>query len=185
MSAHSRRRAGRPIAPDQRAVLSSVVHDRAFRLAQECDLTVAVHSGVWGDFRESQPTYLIPMAMQYPAVRFDLFHLGLPFVREAVMIGKMFPSVSLNLCWNNVVSPEMTVRMLDECVDMVALNRVIVFGADYNITVEKVYGHLKMARQVVARVLAKRIRRGDAYLPEAARIAGMWFHDNAAAIYRL
>ena len=181
-------RAGGPdemIGLAQRAVLSSVIHDRVFRLVEEHDLTVAVHSGVWGDFRQSQPTYLIPMATQYPAVRFDLFHLGVPFVREAVMIGKMFPNVSLNLCWNTVVSPEQTVRMLDECLDMIPLNRLIVFGADYNLPVEKVYGHLKMAKQVVARVLAKRIRRGDMDLPEAVRIAGMWFHDNAVSIYRL
>ena len=181
-------RAGGPdqtIGLAQRAVLSSVIHDRVFRLVTEHDLTVAVHSGVWGDFRQSQPTYLIPMAMRYPTVRFDLFHLGMPFVRQAVMIGKMFPNVSLNLCWNTVVSPEQTVRMLDECLDMIPLNRLIVFGADYNLPVEKVYGHLKMAKQVVARVLTKRIRRGDMDLPEAARIAGMWFHDNAASIYRL
>jgi predicted TIM-barrel fold metal-dependent hydrolase len=178
-------------APDRgltltdRAILASVMYDRAFRLAQSHGLTVAMHSGVWGDFRQSQPTYLIPMATQYPGVRFDLFHLGMPFVREAVMIGKMFPNVSLNLCWNTVVSPELTVRMLDECLDMVALNRIIVFGADYNLPVEKVYGHLKMAKQVVARVLAKRIRRGEMDLPEAARIARMWFHDNAVSIYGL
>ena len=165
--------------------LASVIYDRGFRLAAENDLTVAVHSGVWGDFRESQPALLIPAAVRYKDVRFDLFHLGVPYVREAVMIGKMFPNVTLNLCWNTVLSPTLTARMLDECVDMVPVNRVIVFGADYNWTVEKVYGHLKMAKEVVAGVLGKRIRRGEMDLAEATRIAGMWFHDNAVRIYHL
>ncbi|HJN15152.1 MAG TPA: amidohydrolase family protein, partial [Armatimonadota bacterium] len=89
----------------------SAVCDRAFEVAKRHDLTVAVHSGVWGDFRESHPCHLIPMAAANPGVNFDLFHLGMPFVREATFVGKMYPNVSLNLCWNSVVSPEVTVRM--------------------------------------------------------------------------
>lgn len=168
-----------------RWTLSSVICDRALQLAQKHHLTVAVHSGVWGDFRGTQPTHLIPLAMRYPDVSFDLFHLGMPYVREAVMMGKMFPNVSLNLCWTPLVSPELTVRMLDECVDMVPMNNLIVFGGDYGLAVEKVYGHLKMTKEVVARVLAKRIRREEMNLDEALRIAGMWFHDNAVSIYHL
>ncbi len=179
-------RGGEPtLSPAERYALASVIYERAFQLAQAHGLTVAVHSGVWGDFRESAPAHLIPMATRYPDVNFDLFHLGIPYVREAVMIGKMFPNVSLNLCWATVLSPELTVRMLDECIDMVPLNRIIAFGADYNLPVEKVYGHLKMAKEVVARVLAKRVQRGEMDLSQARRIAGMWFYDNVVGIYRL
>ena len=176
---------GRTLTGAERATLTSAIYDRALGLAERHGLTVAVHSGVWGDFRESQPTYLIPMATRHPGVSFDLFHLGMPFVREAVMIGKMFPNVSLNLCWNTVVSPELTFRMLDECLDLVPINDLIAFGGDYNLPVEKVYGHLKMTQEVVARVLAKRIRREEMDAAEALRIAGMWFHDNAVRIYGL
>jgi predicted TIM-barrel fold metal-dependent hydrolase len=125
------------------------------------------------------------MAARHPDVAFDLFHLGVPYVREAVLIGKMFPNVTLNLCWNSVLSPELTIRMLDECLDMVPVNNIIAFGADYNLPVEKVYGHLKMAKEVVARSLAKRIRRGEFGHEEALRIAGMWFHGNPTRIYHL
>jgi len=168
-----------------RTPLLAAVCDRAFGLARRHSLTVAVHSGVWGDFRESHPCHLIPLAMAHPDVRFDLFHLGMPFVREAVLVGKMFPNVSLNLCWNAVVSPELTVRMLDECLDMVPLNNLIAFGADYRIAVEKVYGHLVMAKECVARALAKRIDRGQMDVPEATAIAQRWFYDNPVAIYGL
>ncbi|MBI2299298.1 MAG: amidohydrolase family protein [Armatimonadetes bacterium] len=168
-----------------RAPLLGAVCDRAFELARREHLTVAVHSGVWGDFRESHPCHLIALACAHPQVRFDLFHLGMPFVREAVLVGKMYPNVTLNLCWNTVVSPELTVRMLDECLDLVPLNNLIVFGADYRVAVEKVYGHLVMAKQAVARSLAKRIDRGQMDVAEALRIARLWFHDNAVAIYGL
>lgn len=173
------------ISPTETLLLTSVIYDRAFRLARENDITVAVHSGVWGDFRNSQPAHLIPIATNYPNVSFDLFHLGMPFVREAVMIGKMFPNVSLNLCWLSLASPEQTFRMLDECVDLVPMNNIIAFGGDYGLPVEKVYGHLKMAREVVARVLSKRIDREQMDFAEAFRIAKMWFYDNPVEIYDL
>lgn len=164
---------------------TSLVYDRCFAFARKHDLIVAVHSGVWGDFRDSHPCHLIPLAQTYPGNRFDLFHLGMPFVREAVMIGKMFPNVSLNLCWNTVVSPEQTIRMLDEIVDLVPLNNLIAFGADYCFTVEKVYGHLVMAKEVVARVLAKRIEREEMDLDDAVHVSKLWFHDNATRLYGL
>lgn len=173
------------ISPEENTKLTSVIYDRAFHLAEKKHIPVAVHSGVWGDFRQSQPTHLIPMATNYPGVCFDLFHLGTPYVREAVMIGKMFPNVSLNMCWNNIVSPEQTARMLDECIDMVPMNNIIAFGGDYGLPVEKVYGHLKMAREVVARVLSKRISMGQMDFAEALAIAGMWFYDNPMKIYHL
>ena len=173
------------ISPEENMRLTSVIYDRAFRLAEQKRVPVAVHSGVWGDFRNSQPAHLIPMATDHPMVSFDLFHLGMPYVREAVMIGKMFPNVSLNMCWNTIVSPEQTVRMLDECMDMIPINNIIAFGGDYRLPVEKVYGHLKMARGVVARVLAKRMSRGQLDLAEALRIAGMWFYENPMKIYHL
>jgi predicted TIM-barrel fold metal-dependent hydrolase len=164
---------------------TSLVYHRCFAFALKHDRTVAVHSGVWGDFRQSHPCHLIPLAQAYPGNRFDLFHLGMPFVREAVMIGKMFPNVSLNICWNTIVSPEQTVRMLDECVDLVPLNNLIAFGADYRTAVEKVYGHLVMAKEVVARVLAKRIDREQMDLDDAVHISKLWFHDNAVRLYGL
>ena len=176
-------RPGRP-GPDL-THLAGIVYEHAFGFAREHGLTVAVHSGVWGDFRDSHPCHLIPLAMAHPELHFDLFHLGMPFVREAAMVGKMLPNVSLNLCWDAVVSPVLTERLLDECIDMVPLNNLIAFGADYRIAVEKVYGHLVMAKEVVAKALAKRIRCGQMDLEEAVWIAKLWFHDNAVRIYGL
>ena len=173
------------VAWADRAHLLGAICDRAFEMARRHGLTVAVHSGVWGDFRESHPCHVIPLATAHQDIHFDLFHLGMPFVREAMFVGKMQPNVSLNLCWNSVVSPELTVRMLDECIDMVPINNVIAFGADYAIAVEKVYGHLVMAKEVVARALARRVDRGQMDVEEATRIGELWFYGNPVAIYGL
>jgi hypothetical protein len=51
--------------------------------------------------------------------------------------------------------------------------------------VQKVYGHLVMAREAVAEAFARRIDGGDLDRDEALRIARLWFHDNPARIYGL
>ena len=75
--------------------------------------------------------------------------------------------------------------MLDEIIDLVPVNKVIAFGGDYRVCVQKVYGHLVMARQVVAAALARRVAAGDFDRAEAVRIAKLWFHDNPTRIYKL
>ncbi len=68
---------------------------------------------------------------------------------------------------------------------MVPMNNIIAFGGDYRIAVEKVYGHLVMVKEVVARVLGKRIQAGLMDQPDAIRVTKLWFHDNAMDIYGL
>ena len=148
-------------------------------------MPVAVHTGYWDDFRELDPKFLLGIAARRRDVRFDLFHLGMPMVRDALLIGKSYPNVTLNLTWCPVISQVQTCRALDELLDLVPLNKVIAFGGDYRVAVQKVWGHLVMARECVAVALAKRVQDGDLDRAEAMRIARMWFDDNPARIYRI
>ena len=50
---------------------------------------------------------------------------------------------------------------------------------------QKVYGHLVLAREVVAAVLADRIDAGDFDREYALEVARLWFHDNPSRVYRL
>jgi len=159
--------------------------DRALDVAAEADVPVAVHTGYWGDFRALDPKFLLGIALRRPDVRFDLFHLGMPMVRDAILIGKSLPNVTLNLTWCAVISQVQTVRALDEVLDMVPLNVVSAFGGDYRAAVQKAWGHLVLARQCVAATLANRIEAGLLDRAEAMRIAKMWFYDNPARIYGL
>ena len=167
------------------APLVSVINDRSVEFAREHGLPVAVHSGVWGDFRTLAPGLLIPIVQKFPDVKFDLFHLGMPYVREAVMMAMIFPNVSLNLTWANAVSQRVTTRAIDECLDMVPLTKITAFGGDYSAQVEKVYGCLKMTKENVARALAGKIDAGRLDFDEALRIAHMWFYENPKRIYGL
>jgi len=159
--------------------------DEMIRIAGELDLVVCVHTGYWGDFRVLDPLHMIPILERHPKVRFDLYHLGYPWVRESLMLGKGFPNVWLNFCWTHIISQRFAMDGLDEAIDLIPMNKIIGFGGDYATPVEKVYGHLVMAREDIAAVLARRIERGSVSEDEALSLARQWLWDNPKELYRL
>jgi len=123
-------------------------------------------------------------ACMHPDTRFDLYHMGMPYVRETAIMGKNFPNVWLNLCWSHIISPKMTMSALDEWIDLVPVNKIIAFGGDYK-NVENVYGHLVMARENIAKVLGRRVEEGLLTENGAIEIAQEWFYDNPKGLYEL
>jgi predicted TIM-barrel fold metal-dependent hydrolase len=154
-------------------------------MASELDIVVAVHTGVWGDFRTLDPKHMISILGRHPQTKFDIYHMGMPWVRDAGLIGKNFPNAWLNLCWAHIVSPEMACSGLSEYMDLVPVNKILGFGADYGKPVEKVYGHLLMARENIARVLGARVERGLMTTDEAVDVARLWFYENPKGLYKL
>ena len=152
-------------------------------LAVELDLVVAVHAGIWGDFRQLDPKYMFDLVAAHPHAKFDLYHLGMPFVRDAIVVGKNLSPVFLNLCWTPVISQEQSCSGIDELLDQVPVNKVLAFGGDYNRPVEKVVGHLHMARENFARVFGRRIDRGQMSFEQAMEILKLWFWDNPLKLY--
>lgn len=165
--------------------LRDYVVDQIISFATQQDLVVAVHTGYWGDFRELDPLHMIPIIQRHPKTRFDIYHLGYPWVRETLMLGKGFSNVWLNLCWTHIISQRFAVAALDEAIDLIPMNKLLAFGGDYGLPVEKVYGHLVMAREDVARVLAKRIMEKQMTETQALAIARKWFWENPKELYRL
>jgi predicted TIM-barrel fold metal-dependent hydrolase len=167
------------------ATLRACVLEFILRKAAEWDWPVAVHCGIWNDYRDVDPKNIIDTVMKHPGVRFDLYHLGMPFARDCIFIAKNFPNAYLNLCWCYAISQEITRRTINEILDTVPVNKVFGFGADYIYAVENVYGHLVMARETIAEALSERIARGHLDHDGAKEICRLWLHDNPAAFYRL
>jgi len=165
--------------------LVDYVVDQMIAFAASQDLVIAVHTGYWGDFRVLDPLHMIPLLQRHPQARFDIYHLGYPWVREALMLGKGFPNVWLNLAWTHIISQRFVRAALDEAVDLIPMNKLLAFGGDYGLPVEKVYGHLQMAREDIARVLAGRIAEGQMTEEQALGLARKWFWDNPRELYRL
>jgi len=166
--------------------LRDYISDELVTFAGEQDLTVAVHAGYWGDFRKLNPLHIIPWLQRHPNVRFDVFHLGFPWMRETLMLCKGFPNVWLNLCWTHIISQQATIQALDEALDLVPTNKILAFGGDYTApSIELVYGHLVMAREDIARVLARRTGEGQMTETQALDLARKWFWNNPVELYHL
>lgn len=157
-------------------------------LANRRGLTFQFHTGLQegnGNYiRNSDPSLLSNLFLEYPNVKFDLFHIGYPYQHVMSALGKLFPNVYLDMCWAHIISPAACVRALDEWLDAVPVNKIVAFGGDYML-VDGVYGHQRLARLDVTRVLAKKVEEGIFTLEEAKDAARQMFHDTPAALYRL
>ena len=71
---------------------------------------------------------------------------------------------------------------LEEMLDSVPANKIFGFGGDYRYP-ELSYGHLIMARQNIARVLAARVEAGRCTEDEAVETARWLLHDNPAGLF--
>jgi len=153
----------------------------------DLDLVVTIHTGMWSPgWYPQYARLLIPILTQHPRTRFDLYHMGMPEVREMGMIGKNHPNVWLNLCWSHIISPRMAVSALDEWLDLVPVNKIVGFGGDLGVRgLECICGHLIMAKENIARVLGGRVDDGLMGMSEAIEIAQDWFYDVPKELYKL
>jgi len=113
-----------------------------------------------------------------------VFHVGYPYVREAIMLGKSRGNVYLNMCWTYLISPHFAYDALVEMLEMVPGHKITGFGGDYFV-VEKTYGHLVLAREVIARALATKITDGWFTFEQAITMAKKMLYDNPKALYHL
>ncbi len=173
---------------DARVVGDWLTH-RAMDIVGAAGMPIAVHCGIiwdnWNDFYQRHPKYMIATALAHRGTRFDLYHAGIPWVREIGVMAKELPNCWLNMCWCHIISQRMSVSALDEWLDLVPVSKIIGFGGDYHWPVEKVYGHLVMAREDIAEVLAGRVERGTMSYGEALETARMLLFDNARSLYSL
>jgi len=156
------------------------------RGASDADLTIQFHQGIragnYGSMEGCSPVPLTELFQTFPDARFDLSHAGYPYLREGAVLGKTFSNVYLNMSWIHIISPIGSRLDLKEWLRMVPYNKIIAFGDDLTY-VEAVYGHLKMARQNFAIVLAEMIQDGLISESIALDVAQATFHDNPAKVY--
>lgn len=158
------------------------------RRAGERDLPCQFHTGLLEGngnlLGHGDPMLLNPLFLAYPKVRFDLFHIGWPFVETGTALCKMFPNVFVDMCWAHIISPVAARRALSGFLDALPHTKISAFGGDY-LFVDGIYGHLAIARENVARVLAEKVREGVFGSGQALAVARALFHDNPARIFGL
>ncbi len=164
-----------------------LVH-RLVEIAIELDVPMVFHTGLLAEMRhrpaDADPLLLWNLIHRYRQARFVLLHAGLPWMEEAAMLAKQYPNVWLDMAWDHLISPVLSRRALAAWMDMLPMNKIFGFGGDYNV-VEKVYGHLVLARENLAAVLADK-QTFEGMRPDRARawLQAMLF-DNPNQVYRL
>ena len=179
---------GRNLSFDDLKPLQDYMMHRVLELADKSRLPVVIHTGLHAGngniIENSKPTHLVNLFQQFPDVKFVLYHGSYPYGGELSTLAKNFRNVYIDLCWLHVISPSYTKRYLHEWLETVPASKIMGFGGDYQ-NVENVYGHLLFARQIIANVLAEKVRDGYFTESEAMKIAKMILYDNAVNLYKL
>lgn len=156
--------------------------------ADSFEWTIQIHTGLLegnGNYiANGDPVQLSNLLLEYPQVKFDLFHLGYPYQQTAAVLAKSFPNAFLDMCWGHIISPSVSTNTLYEWIDSVPLNKISAFGGDY-FFVDAIYGHLELARQNISSALARKVDEGIFGVEKAKEIARMLFVDNPARLFCL
>jgi uncharacterized protein len=171
-----------------RKALSDWMMHFTCRVADDHKLVYQIHTGIQegnGNFiSDASPVLLSNLFLEYRNVRFDVFHMGYPYVMEMGNLAKNFPNVFIDMCWGHIISPEAARRALVEWLDLVPANKISAFGGDYCF-VDGVYGHQFLARQNVAWALAQKVSDGSISMSRAEELSQWLFFDNPSRLFAL
>ncbi|MCW5965765.1 MAG: amidohydrolase family protein [Bryobacterales bacterium] len=182
------RRTARPEDATERPfrALEDHMFHRLLAVAEERGLPIQIHTGMQAGNSNHAPntraSLLTPCIRRYPRLRFDLFHIGFPWTGDVLALAKMFPNVSVDFCWAWVMSPSLARRALREMLDALPYSKILGFGGDYRYA-ELSYGHAKMARANITRVLAEMAQDGAFSEEQAVEVAQAILADNAARLF--
>jgi predicted TIM-barrel fold metal-dependent hydrolase len=136
------------------------------------------------DVGHIRPTGLTSLFVQYPEARFDLFHIGYPYQEEVLALAKHFANVYVDMCWAWIIDPGASRRFLKQFVTAVPANKLFAFGGDY-VVAEPVYGHLRIARDGIARALTELVDESYLTTSEAIAVGHRILRENALEVFRV
>lgn len=183
-----KRRESYTISRDEAKPLQDYLMYRLLELADKYDIPVAIHTGLQagkGNFlSNSNPLLLNNLFIDFPGVKFSIYHGSYPFGGELSALAKSFKNVYIDMNWMYSISPSYSERYLNEWIEAVPANKLMAFGGDC-MAVENVYSELHSARAIISKVLTEKVRDGYFSENEAITIARMILHDNAIYFYKL
>ena len=157
-------------------------------LANKRRMVFQIHTGAFegngNNIRNGDMSPLYNLFLEYPDVKFDVFHMSYPYQHLSGIFGKSFPNVYLDMCWAHLLSPTAAICTLTEWLDTVPLNKMLAFGGDFRF-IDGIYAHQIIARKNVAKALDIKIDQGFFSLNDAMCAARMMFRDNPLALYGL
>lgn len=157
-------------------------------LANKRKLTYQFHTGLQEGngniIYNSDPALLSNLFIDYPDIKFDIFHIGYPYQNVVSALAKNFRNVFIDMCWAHIISPTACINALVEWLDAMPVNKICAFGGDYCF-VDAIYGHQYMARVNVSKALATKVEQGVFSVARAKQVGKMLFYDNPAALFKI
>jgi len=177
----------RPSSEEMRPLQDYLLH-QFVRRAEAEGIGLQLHTGYLagnhGVLNHTRAMDLVPLIIRYPRVRFDLFHAGWPYTEEHAVIGKQFPNVWLNMCWMWTMNPATAERTLDSWLACVPHTKIFAYGGDTPNPICE-YGYVQQARTGIARVLERKVGRGDMSENEAKVVTSAILLENGCRFHGL
>ena len=174
------------LTPNEQKKLQDFMAHYVIQKATDEGLPVQIHTGTLArnanTLANSNPENLNNLFLDYPETRFVLLHLSFPYIRQAFSLSKMFPNVFLDFCWVPMLSSKVAAQALDEFLDLVPYSKLM-WGGD-SFRVEEAYAAACVTREVMASVLAGRVKQGDMDMEMAIRVSQAILHGNALDFYQ-
>ncbi len=173
---------------DRKAAQDFLFH-HCIRRAIDFDLPVKIHTGYhsghnYSDMDLFKVRNLSNLFRQYPKARFDLFHMSYPEWGDLLALTKHYSNVWADLCWAWVIDPVATLSFSSQAITAIPSNKLFAFGGDYGFA-DMVYGHARIARDGVSKVLSDAIRDGRLSRADAKSIARRWLRENAMEVFKI
>jgi len=174
--------------PDGKPLNDYLFH-QYMRFARDLDLPVQLHTGhmagIYNRVDKTNAAQLASVLELHREVRFDLFHGNWPYLGDLLFLGKNYPNVALDCCWLHIIDPDYAAELLERSVMVLPHTKVHGFGGDYGDVPEFVAGHLQIARENIAGVLARLVERGWLEEEEALSLAADWLFNNPNRFFKL
>jgi hypothetical protein len=183
--------------PDGVQPLDDYLFHAFMRIARDIDLPVQVHTGhlagLYGDITKANAAGLANLLMLHNEVRFDLFHANWPYSGEILFLAKVYPNVTIDFCWTNVIDPVYSQVLFRQALSSVPHSKIHGYGSDFGGFgyppgggyVDRAWAHAQIARENVAIALSDMVEIEYLSLHEAKEVAYAWLFGNANEFYRL
>lgn len=169
------------ITPEELVLFGNYIFHRCFEVAAKLDIPVQVHTGL-ADLRGSDPMLVERLIMQYPDIRFILFHSGYPWSSQVGALAHNHLNAFPSLTWTPLISTSAAERILDEYIDIAPSISTITWGSDCWMPEESIGAQLAW-KHVIARVLHKRLVHRMIEPRDIETLAGKLMRDNGRSIY--
>jgi len=174
------------VSSEERRVFQDFMMHEVCRRCAEHELPFQIHTGIqagnYNTITNTNPAYLTNLIRKYPDVKFDIFHGGYPYFKEAGILAKYFPNAYVDGCWLTHISPSAYKEALNEWLEIVPATKIFAWGGDHTIP-EHTYASLKLGKELVAEVLASKVVQGRFSEKTAYWVAERIMGKNAREVY--